>query len=544
MAMDPDLVKRTKEVMPKLNEQVSRGVAYYQMQEVEAYIDKIFRYAAKDFPPSLRYVGYKVCTPEEQFHEAVRGRENRRVYKMERNDFFLVRYYFHFVEDDGEVKELYRYLYLPIVDEGGTLYVRGRLFYISPILADPGYSKGFDYLFINFTRINLSFERLHWRYGAGGEWVNTYVAWSWIHKQGRDRSRNRTGPIFCSTMVNYILAVYGFSNAIELFCGAQAAVGTDADINANNYDPKEWVICHSSGIKPRSITKRSSYTPSNLCVAIPREQWSHALESFLGGFFYIVDHYPQTVTIEDLDEPILWKRLLGEAIFGEEMGMGILLEHVDEHLRQIELYMDPLVIEDLHYSGVDVNDINELFIFIVEELNRPSVDQSSSIASIYNKRLTTMRYVMSDVVQNINNLMYAVINQVKRRGNLDERRIRDAMNRNLKMSSVAKISDKERHQEVSYVSCATDNMIFGLTSSVIPQDSNTGSSKGKTNFNDKGKHLHVSLAEVGSFLNLPKSEPTGRSRINPFVQLGIDGSVIRREEFRDWLDSVQKNISK
>jgi len=60
--------------------------------------------------------------------------------------------------------------------------------------------------------------------------------------------------------------------------------------------------------------------------------------------------------------------------------------------------------------------------------------------------------------------------------------------------------------------------------------------------NDPSKRLHVSVAEVGGYSNLPKSEPSGRSRLNPCVRIDDKGVVIRNPERIEMLDSIQEMI--
>jgi hypothetical protein len=78
---------------------------------------------------------------------------------------------------------------------------------------------------------------------------------------------------------------------------------------------------------------------------------------------------------------------------------------------------------------------------------------------------------------------------------------------------------------------------------MVMQDNATGkkgSKKSKIDLTDPAKHLHVSLADVGSYNVLPNSDPTGRSRINPFVHLGPDDTVRQNPKYKALLDHVQQ----
>ena len=66
-----------------------------------------------------------------------------------------------------------------------------------------------------------------------------------------------------------------------------------------------------------------------------------------------------------------------------------------------------------------------------------------------------------------------------------------------------------------------------------------GSSKSVTV--DGSKILHASIAEAGQYNHLPKGEPTGRNRINPYVRLGSDWSIVRNPQIAGFLDSIQEH---
>jgi hypothetical protein len=164
------------------------------------------------------------------------------------------------------------------------------------------------------------------------------------------------------------------------------------------------------------------------------------------------------------------------------------------------------------------------------------------ISSIYDKRLITLRYVLFDIISQINTLMYKLRAAQKKRKKLEATEINNLMNIHLRGNRITNIRNHAKHPEVTPISTSNDNMFFGVTSTMLTQDSAStgGNKKGKINLRDPAKHLHVSVAEVGSYNNIPKSDPTGRSRINPFLHLGADGMVQRDPELRPLLDHVQK----
>lgn len=528
-----------RERTPDLNPRIVKGIAYEQMQTVEQFIDHIFRAAAADFPEGLTYDGYRRCTPKEEFEEATRARDNRQTLEMARSDFYLLAYQFSY----NGVKLFPKYIYLPYVDVGGMLYVRGKRFAISPVLADPAYSLGSSNMFIQLTRARLTFERTTHRIMVDGEQDMAYVVWSWAHGMAKQRHGRKAGAstVVYSTLANYLFAKYGFIEAMRNFTGAEVIVGGD-DINLYNYPREEFVICSSTGIKPRS-NKESNYRHTRIRVAIPRAQYTPLVRSLIAGFYYVVDNYPSRIKPEYLLEgdTWVWKTLLGHIIYGAGTSEGLMVNDVEEHLISLDEYIDFMVKGDLKKAGLAVEDIYEFFIFVIETLGEKTVSTDDSISNMFGKRLITQRYVMFDVVSQINTLLYKLRAAKKKRNKLEESEINNLMNKYLRSNRIAGISNHEKHPEVTPVSTASDNLYIGVTATMLTQDSASGggSKKGKINLRDPAKHLHSSMAIVAGYNNMRKSDPTGRSTPNPCMELEPDGTVKEREDSKELLAQVQ-----
>ena len=87
------------------------------------------------------------------------------------------------------------------------------------------------------------------------------------------------------------------------------------------------------------------------------------------------------------------------------------------------------------------------------------------------------------------------------------------MNMTLRTGLIYSIT--KNHGEVSTISVSGDNKAFKITSLLVPQSGSNrqGSRKDRAVLNDPSKRLHVSVAEIGGYLNLPKSQPDGRARL-------------------------------
>lgn len=538
--MDRGLLEGAMAKTPDLNPRILNGIATEQLKGVEQYIDQIFRCAAADFPEGLVYDGYHRCSPSEEFNEITRPRDNKQSYELARSDFYMVAYRFSY---KGE--ELFpRYLHLPYVERGGLVHVRGKQFAIHPVLADPDFSIGTKSMFIQLTRTRLTFERTTHHFMANADRETTYVVWSWVHSAARARNgRAKSNRVIHSTMAHYLFAKFGVTKALSEFAGADVIVGED-EINHETHPPSDWVICTSAGFKPPAWTGKE-YRSSRIRVAVPKSQYTQAAKSLLGGFFYVVDHYPDRLKAEYVDNVWIWKVLLGYIIFGPGSGEGLMVSEVEDHLVSMDEYIDNIVWEDLKRSGIVCDDIYELFMYVIEVLANNTITTDVGISSIYGKRLITLRYVMFDIVSQINLLMYKLKAAQKKRDVLEQTEIVNLMNKHLRNGRIANISNHAKHPEVTPISTSNDNMFFGITSMMVTQEnaSASGGKKSKINLKDPGKHLHASIAEVASYNNIPKSDPTGRSRINPCLRLGPNDMVERDPDKKALLDHVQSLLS-
>jgi hypothetical protein len=168
---------------------------------------------------------------------------------------------------------------------------------------------------------------------------------------------------------------------------------------------------------------------------------------------------------------------------------------------------------------------------------------STDVSSMYDKHFTVLRYLLSDAVVSIFHLTY----DLKRKaGNtareLTAKDVIATMDKKLKVGCVLSGLTSGGHGEVNTIAYPGDNMVFKLTSRAILQSSATGSKQSTALMDDPAKFLHASIAEVGTYGNQPKFDPTGRSRINPYLAVGVDGSIKRNSEFTELLDRVQREI--
>lgn len=549
--MDKQLFELVHDQIPKMNDRIVEGFAVDQMRYVEQHVDRIFRTAAADFPPELQYKGYRRCTPQEEYAEITKKQSTPTVQELAPSDIYMVKYLFSFQGEDLEPK----YLYLPFVTDAGIIRIHGSSFQVAPVLADKAISVGPDSIFIPLNRDRLTFERETQHFYRNGERESVYVVWSEIyHIKAADKKLVNKALVRGNTcLTHYLFAKYGVYQTFALFANTEIAIGDENVINAENYPTDKWAICSSIAMKPKGVKGRM-YVSTDLRIAVPLENYNQTTKALVGGFFYVVDRFPQRVRAEYVDihhadyiggegELRMWRILIGHLLWGGNGNEGLLSDNVDTHLRSLDSYLDKEAKDYLRDDDIYCEDLYQLFMYIIENFSPMVTNSMSKVSSMYDKRLMVLRYVLRDLTHAINRFMFKVTSFKPRTRPLTKHDVTTMMRHTLKPMLITGIN--RGHGEVTSVSSPGDNKYFKFTSRLVQQvDSSGTSTKSKSAASDPSKLAHVSIAEIASMSTMTKSEPTGRDKINPFVHIDQDGLVKRDPEKIPLLDQVQAMIQR
>lgn len=538
--MDRELGRLISADVPKLNPSLANGLAVEHLKHVEQYVHEVFVSAAKGFPEGLEYLGCRRCTPQEEFAVVTKKKGTKRYYDVARSDITMMRYFFRYKGEDLDP----RHMYLPFVSDAGYITLGGSRFNISPILSDRVISIGVSNIFVRLLRDRLTFERIGYHYMVDGKRETVQVAWSLIYHRNSTKMKNLRPTVKANcALMHYLFCKYGFTTTFKMFGHCDPIVG-GAEINKNVYPEDEWVICSSTQVPPKGCV-RSFYKPSNIRVAVRKEQMTPMVRNMLGGFFYVVDHFPDRILPEFIDDPHekrLWKILLGHIIFSGTINAGKLHDDIEDHMTSLDEYLDTLVIDRLKEIGIEVENVYQLFAVIIEKFNDWLLGAADKVASMYDKELSILHFALYEITSAIFKLYFKLKAASKKE--LTAKEINATMNMTLKTGAIFSIT--KGHGEVSTVSCPGDNKAFKVTALLVPQSSSnrTSNRKDRAQLSDPSKRLHVSVAEVGGYLNLPKSEPSGRSRLNPTLRTDPKGVVLRNPARLELLDTVQELIKR
>lgn len=530
--IDPFLNPLVDNASPKLNPDLARGLAVKHIPEAEAYVDSVFRAVARGFPPIIQYIKGERCTPQQTFDEITKRKSNKRTFDVATSNLYMMRYIFR-VGDE----EVVRHISLPYVGDAGVIFLGGSRFVISPILADRVISILSTNMFVRLIRAKVTFERMSSHYMADGRRETAQVAWSLIYN--KNPKLLKTKPIIRAntTLVHYLFCKYGFTETFAQF-GCRPVIGNQTTITKEFYPEKDWIICSSVQIKPKTYTPKA-YIPTQVRVAILRSEYNQAVKNLVCGFFYVVDHFPARIQpeLKYVDNKRLWMVLMGHLLFSSSLGEGRLGDDVEEHIRSLDEYIDEVMRLKFKEIEMPITDIYQLFVIVIDKLNEWILGASDKVNSMYDKEFSILYYVLDEITKQINKFYFklkSASNSIKlgtgTKRVLTKKEIETMMNQTIKTGMIFSIT--RNHGEVSTVSSSGDNMAFKITSILVPQASSSRQ-KGRNDnatIKDQSKRLHPSVAEVGSYTNLPKSEPSGQSRANLRSKLDSRGVVIKDPE--------------
>ncbi len=498
--------------------------------ETMAYIDRLIIINSSTFPDGFVYEGSERVSPQKQFEEVTREYNSRRNANVAKNTLYMIKLQFSF----NGVMLFPRYVLLPYVVDGGLCFLNGACYSVSPVLADVGYSVLKGSIFIPFRKTKHTFNKQDYHFFANGKLEITYVIWCMFHNEMRNRKKSDIAGRreIQSCLAHYFFCRYGVSGTFKQWGGADVKFDWLSTVDRKLYPPEQYTVFHSAHLHGKHPT-------GNLCVIIRNDQLTSFVMQLVGGFFYVVDTFPDRFKeLEWIEIEDTWTSLLGRLIYGDYENHGKVLENVDAHLNgSFDKTLDEITKEDLKRQGVKADDIWELLYVIMTDLFVHFYKSTGEEASMYNKRLMILRYVMEELNMAISLLGYGF--QGKRDKQWTEADLNDALKRAFKPNTCIKKITKE-HGEFSTVSYPGDNKALRITSMLVPQDrakTNRGHSKGL--MTDSSRLLDASIAEVGQFGNQPKTNPDGRARASYYLELEADGTVKRKDHLRDLIDSTQ-----
>lgn len=524
-----------------MNQRVMEGLACTALNHLEEYVDAQIRSICAGMPKGVSYSHYEVCTPDEEYAEITRERGSKRFFNLAKTTIYLVKYYFEFIDAMGEVHSIVKHIYLPYVQQGGTIVMSGTEMHLIPVLSDKVFTVNKGSIFVRLVQDRNNFFRMYHSLTINDRRETRYVAHAVIYRNSAKSKNNSKAKSKPKTVLpHYLFARYGVTGAFQRYAGVVPVFGDKRSITPEHYPPDEWYICQSTNICPNP--KIINPIPVNIRVAVRKSDWSTAMECLIVGMFYVMDHFPERFrTLDTLDDTALWMILIGIIRIGEDYPENKLLKSIQEHFETINPYIDQSVHEKLAEIGVEVENYFDLLNHIQVIFNDMVAADEDNSLSVYGKNMEFYQSVAYDILYGVTSAKFR-LNKIALRNNLTKNDVEDAIRREIRMGAIFQLnSGKKIFCEV--VGYSGDHLYPKITAIVAEQENRSGGQRGKKQRVSLGpaQYLDLSMLEAGSLLNLPKSNPTPLARINPWITLDEKtNTVLPNPKFRELLQEKRK----
>lgn len=526
------------------DENSCNGIVGPILRTAPQYVDGLWRSASESFVPGLTYEGYEICSPYDAFVRDVRSAPSR-TYETSRSDVIMAKYHFRF---NGEPLPP-RYLELPFTDDAGGIFLRGKPYYIFPVLSDRGPSVDGKSIFVPLTKNKTMYYRFYYNVAVNGSANRTRaIPVVWANALPKSQlSKNTAKDSSCkaskyrSTLSHYLLCKYGLTKTLEKFGKFTPTFGTKETVNEKIFPVEDYIIYSSTKIMPATAAQ-GSYVPTKLKIAVPRSKVTDFVEALIGGVFYLADTFPDQIPPDALDDIDLWRDMLGD-ILRNEAHVGQTREFIDRHMASIDSYVDATARKMLLDGGMEVDDIYDLYHQLMNTFTKRVIETDPT--DLYNKRLSVLYYVLFDINGSIFNFNWNLdakrLSRSKQR-ELNSKDVTEELNR-IQLQRIKKLN--VGHGECSSVSIPGDSKLMRVTSCLIQQTTAThGSNDNKDNMHDPSKFLSAGLAEICNPNNQPKSDATGRSRLSSFVKVSKSGELFHNPELDHILKPTQELVKR
>lgn len=519
------------ELTPKVNPVVMNGVAayYVTMQSVISRMETVIHSASPSFPEGLRYTGKcEIATTQQEYEWTTKAREEgKRNMEISPSDVFLVLFYFEY---KGELLDP-AYIYLPFSRKGGICYFSGTQYRYMAVMSDKIVTPGPSSVFVKLQlRDRLKFMSLHHSVVINSHVKNIPVVWSSICRKPKEKVKLKDTTKALTCCAHYLLAVYGFTGCMlkyyRLVKDKDYFVGNSDTINKTTYDEKDWLIFSSLRIAPKTYVG-DYYSPSKLQVAVKRKKVTDELEAFLAGFYYVVDHFPESVKLETIDSKIQYVVLLGHIVRTGLYSADKLITFINNHFSELDSYLDSMTKQKLKEVGIDVVDFYDFLHYLSINFHKLTTASKDRVSSMFGKHLELLYYILYPLSSHLLKTVYGLTNNRKSNTELNVKILNDQFIRPLCKRKIFELTNGSC-ASIEQFSYPGDHFYPKITSKVNHQETIPISRSGGKTRHGAGpdKYFHISMAEAGCFLVLPKIDPMPWKHLNPYTCIDLETGTI------------------
>lgn len=526
------LGKFIAERTPKFNKQLVEGLCYHRINKAITYIDNFIKYSCNSKTNThLQYLGYKEMQPKEEI-KFLFNKTSKVVHDIAENDIYLVKFMFQY-GDEPEPRE--HYFYLPFMHKGNIIHLSGNKFLTMPVLSDKVVSIGDKIIFINILTAKYSFTRSYFSVMIDDNYHRVSVVNTELYKNQVKKLEDTTKAH--TTVMHYLLANYGYSKTMEMLLGFVPQPVYD-------YAKKDKVVFRSTGNVPQGYIKNKQiYQSTNIKFLVDKEKYSEDVLYCLGNMYYILDNFPDAITIDELDNVVVWRRLLGEIIHSGNHGLAYLNEKIGAHFNDLNSNFDTITVNKLRDINVSANNLMELLGVIFKNFNSWIMNNESR-SLYYNKTYEVESFVLSHLTSRITRIVLDINKEELRiNGGVLDKTVVDKIFKKYFVTR-AIFSLKKEKQYVGSIEYSGDHLYFKNTSMVVQQESDFININNPDVNTSERKKIVASMATVGSILGLSKKNPTPLIRANPYGNIDyVTGTILPHPEYNEIIERTDRMLA-
>jgi hypothetical protein len=517
---------------PKFNKEAVEGLCYHKINRALEYIDNFIKYSVGNKTNThLQYLGYRMLTPKEEI-KFLFNKTGKIMYDIAKNDIYLVEFTFRY---GNEPYNRVYYFYVPYMNKGNIIHLSGNRFLVMPILADKVISVGDKIIFINILTAKYSFERSYFGVVVDDTFMRVSIINTVLYKNQADKVEDTTRAK--PTVMHYLLANYGYTKTMQMLLGFVPTPVYD-------YGKNDKVVIRSTGAVPHGYIKNKDfYTPSNIKFAVDKDKYNEEVLYCLGNMFYIIDHFPDSITIDTLDDTFMWKKLLGEIIHSGNHSLAYIMEKINAHFIDLNSGFDAMTLSKLRDINVDSTNLINLLVVIFKNFNN-WIMKADAQSLYYNKTYETESFILSSLTSRITRIVLDINKEeLRANGSMLDSKIVDRTFKKY-FATRAIFGLKKEKQFVTSIEYSGDHLYFKNTSMVVQQESDFTNVADKNQNNAEKKKIVASMATVGSILGLSKKNPIPIVKLNPYVNIDYrTGTILPHPEYNYIIENTDKLLS-
>ena len=501
------ILTEASNLLPDFNDYLLKEFRREKINQIKFYLDDLFKESAKKLPPQVRYIGFKVLTPEERIQCIRTNKILKKRVSILKSTFETVRYEYIF-----QGNPYYVYVDVPYMVDDHIMMANTHYWPILYEIEPGGLNHAHNEIILKVmcAPIMLYRSATFTIITDKGKVFNETVNQCKIHQGRRGRGKNACMvPIILYHLVRMpfyqCMAYYGFQpGEIQIVDHYQKEEDFSyIKIKDNIYlRVKDTVLDNKDDKYKRRVI--ASYL---MCL----NEWSQ-------------------FGIRDLvsSSPGYYRVILGKYTYSQIKGADsdkavMYAENAGKHLATTDTVLDEPARAQLKGIGIDANDIYDFLYIAFYNMDKWLVNYSP--CDLYNKKIGSLEKTLSPLVSRINRTLFDLVNTKK--PELKPDNVKKAISRCSQMENWITASKFRANP-----SFCNDNKLITILAKRERSFENTEIASNKTTkkaakMKSSQLKAHPSHLVVESILALTESKPIMAGEINYYLKIDTNGQIIK-----------------